>query len=188
MIRAAAPGDVPAMLAIYAPYIRETAVTFEWEVPALNAFAQRFAAISARYPWIAWEENGTVLGYAYADAAFSRAAYAWDADLSIYLDRDARGRGIGARLYGCLAQMLRMRGFHNLYGIVTGENSASIRFHERMGFARLGTLPRTGYKLGRWHDVIWFGLRLCPADAPGAPPALRGCMEADRETMARFSR
>ena len=97
---------------------------------------------------------------------------------------EASARGCTAVLCRCCA----LRGFHNLYGIVTGENSASIRFHERMGFARLGTLPRTGYKLGRWHDVIWFGLRLCPADAPGAPPALRGCMEADRETMARFSR
>ena len=187
MIRAATRDDVPAMLAVYAPYVRETAVTFEYETPTAAEFARRFEAISARYPWIVWEEDGAVLGYAYADAAFSRAAYAWDADLSIYLERGARGRGVGPRLYRCLEELLARRGFHNVYGIVTGENLPSVRFHERMGYARLGTLVQTGFKLGRWHDVVWFGRRLRPAGDPGEPPELRGCADGDREILARHS-
>lgn len=187
MIRAATRDDVPAMLAIYAPYILETAITFEYEVPSPGDFMRRFEGIAANYPWIVWEENGAVLGYAYGGAAFSRAAYAWDADLSIYLDRDARGRGIGAKLYRCLEEMLARRGFHNLYGVVTGENLPSIRFHERMGYVRMGTLVQTGYKLGRWHDVVWLGKRLRPAEDPGKPPVLAGCTDADAEIMARFS-
>ena len=97
MIRAATRDDMPAMLAIYAPYILETAITFEYEVPSPGDFMRRFEGIAANYPWIVWEEDGAVLGYAYGGAAFSRAAYAWDAVLSIYLDRDARGRGIAAK-------------------------------------------------------------------------------------------
>ena len=168
MIRAATPGDVPAMLAIYAPYIRETdRDLLSGKSPRSMPIAQRFAAISARYPWIAWEEKRRRARLCLRRRGFFARRLCLGCR-PFHLPRPRRPPG-EASARGCTAVLCRccaLRGFHNLYGIVTGENSASIRFHERMGFARLGTLPRTGYKLGRWHDVIWFGLRLCPADAP----------------------
>lgn len=170
MIRLATKEDVPALLKIYAPYIEHTAVTFEYDVPSLETFRERFERIASDYPWIVWEEDGSVLGYAYGDRAFERAAFAWDADLSIYLAEDARGRGIGARLYDCLEAMLGKLGYHNLYALITGANVSSIRFHERRGYERLGCLKAAGWKLGAWHDLYWYGLRLCPAAQPGECP------------------
>lgn len=188
MIRLAERADVPAMLEIYAPYVRETTVTFEYATPSAEEFAGRFDRISARYPWLVWEASGRILGYAYADAAFSRAAYAWDADLSIYLDWNARGRAIGGRLYGCLEEILCRCGYHNLYALITGENEASVRFHERRGYALLGTLRESGWKFGRWLDVRWYGLRLREAGDPGEAPRAFRCVPEDLAVMARYSK
>lgn len=187
MIRFATREDVRRMLEIYAPYVMKTTITFEYEAPDPETFMVRFERITARYPWIVWEENGEVLGYAYADQAFSRAAYAWDADMSIYLDESVRSRGIGGRLYDCLEAMLRRRGYHNLYAIITGENTVSIRFHEKRGYERLGTLKSSGYKFGRWLDVYWYGLRLCEEHRPEEAPAPFAPDEMDEAIMAGAS-
>lgn len=188
MIRPAVRADVPAILDIYAPYIRETAITFEYEVPEITGFEARFDSIVRRYPWLVWEEKGKILGYAYADQAFARVAYAWDADMSIYLDMSARGRGIGARLYGCLEEILKNYGYHNLYALITGDNLPSVRFHEARGYERLGTLVKSGWKFERWYDVHWYGLRLLEAENPGPMPEPFGCTQADYEIMKRYSR
>lgn len=188
MIRRATQADVPVILAIYAPYIRESTITFEYEVPSLADFQERFDRIASRYPWLVWEEEGRILGYAYADAAFVRAAYAWDADMSIYLDRNARGRGIGSKLYGCLETILRNGGYHNLFALITGENAASVRFHEQRGYVRLGTMPKCGWKFGRWLDVHWYCLRLCEACDPGDAPRAFECTQEDLAVMARYSK
>lgn len=188
MIRLATRADVPAILNIYAPYIRQTAITFEYDVPEIADFEARFDSITARYPWIVWEENGRILGYAYADTAFVRKAFSWDADLSIYMDMCARGKGVGGRLYGCLEEMLKNRGYHNLYALVTGENQASARFHERRGYRLEGTLKKTGWKLGRWHDLFWYCLRLQDASDPGELPAAFVCNQRDLAIMARYSK
>ena len=187
MIRLANREDVPAMLAIYGLYIRTSAITFEYEIPDLASFEARFERIAGRYPWLVWEEKGRVLGFAYADAAFSRAAYAWDADLSIYLHMDERGRGIGGQLYNCLEDLLRECGYHNLYAIITGNNLPSVRFHERHGYERLGTLKQTGFKHGRWHDVHWYGKRLCPAEPPEQEPGAFICTDAIQRIIERYS-
>lgn len=170
MIRQATIEDVAAMRAIYAPYVEETSVSFEYEAPSQDAFAARFSAISARFPWIVWTEAGRVVGYAYASPAMTRAAFAWDADLSIYLDRAVRGRGIGKKLYACLEALLREMGYHNVYALVTGGNQPSRRFHERLGYECMGVLKQTGWKLGAWEDIIWYGKRLRPAEDPGSAP------------------
>lgn len=99
MLRDAALRDVRDMLEIYRPYILETAYTFEYDVPSLEEFEARFRKITGAFPWLVWEEDGEILGYAYGSRAFERAAYQWDADLSIYLRRDCRGRGVGRQLY-----------------------------------------------------------------------------------------
>ena len=172
MIRMAERADVPRMLAIYAPYVRDTAISMEYDPPTLEEFTARFDRIASAYPWIVWEEDGVVTGYAYADIALSRAAYQWDADLSIYLDPDARGRGIGHILYDWMEENLRVSGYVNLYALVTADNAASRRFHERRGYRVLGVLEKSGFKFGRWHDVIWYGLRL-RGDEPPAHPISR---------------
>lgn len=169
MIRPAALGDVPAILDIYRPYILETAYTFEYEVPTLEAFQARFLTVTQEYPWLVWEEDGQILGYAYGDRAFERAAYQWDADLSVYLRPEARGRGIGRRLYEAVEDSLRRQGCRVAYGVVTDENRDSCAFHRAMGYRETARLERCGWKFGRWYGVIWFEKRLRD-DPPAAPP------------------
>ncbi len=110
MIRIATEADVPAMLAIYAPYILTTTHTFEYEVPALEEFTRRFQAVTEQFPWLVWEEDGEILGYAYGSAPFERAAYRWMAEDSVYLRPGARGRGIGRKLLTALEKILQYQG------------------------------------------------------------------------------
>lgn len=169
MIREAVPGDVPAMLEIYRPYVAETAYTFEYEVPTLEEFSRRFQAVTAAFPWLVWEENGEILGYCYGARAFERAAYQWAADLSIYLWPDCRGRGVGRRLYEALEQCLTRQGYRLAYGLVTTENTGSCGFHRAMGYRAAAELPRCGWKFGGWYSVTWFEKRLNEQD-PAQPP------------------
>ena len=167
-IRFADPArDAAGILAVYAPYIRETAVTFETEVPALPAFAQRVAGISAEFPYLVLEVDGELAGYAYAHRQAERAAYAWNAELSIYLAGKWCGKGLGAPLYRLLESLLAMQGYVNLYGVITASNAGSIRLHERLGYRRIGLHERTGWKFGRWHDVAWLHKRVREGE-PGA--------------------
>ena len=108
-IRFAKMEDIPQIIAIYKPYVEETAISFEYTVPTMEAFTARFLNITAQYPWLVWEEEGTVLGYAYGSAPFERAAFSWCAESSIYLRRDCRGRGIGKRLQLALEALLQMQ-------------------------------------------------------------------------------
>lgn len=155
MIRLATAQDVPQILAIYAPYVENTTVSFEYEAPAPDVFLQRFRSITADFPWLVWEEAGQILGYAYAARPFERPAYSWCAEPSIYLRPDARGRGIGAKLYAALEEILKRQGYCRLYAIITAENRSSLRFHEKMGYRSVGQLNNCGWKLGRWCSIIW---------------------------------
>lgn len=172
MIRYARLEDVSRMLEIYACYVRQTAISFEYDPPTLEEFSARFDRITRRYPWIVWDEGGTVLGYAYADEVFVRAAYQWDAELSIYLAQQAWHKGIGSALYDHLEGLMTRLGFHNLYAIVTGDNARSRSFHERRGYVLEGVLKKTGYKFGKWHDVYWYTLALAADATPTSPPAV----------------
>ena len=170
MIRPAKRTDAARMLEIYAPYVRDTAISLEYVPPTPAEFEARFDRIASKYPWIVWEEGERVMGYAYADVALSRAAYQWDADLSIYLAPEICGKGIGHILYDWMERSLRSLGYVNLYALVTSDNAASCRFHERRGYALLGVLKRSGFKFGHWHDVSWYGLRLTGDEPPVGPP------------------
>ena len=160
LYRPALRSDIPAILALYAPFVQNTTVTFEYQVPSLADFTQRFERISHDFPWYVCEDNGQVIGYAYADRAFERAAFSWDADLSVYIHPDYHHRGIGTKFYQLLESDLRKKGYHNLYALITGENLESRRFHEALGFQLLGTLPETGFKHGKWLALYWYGKRL----------------------------
>ena len=170
MIRAAEKADVPAMLAIYAPYVLETTVTFEYAVPTLSEFEDRFSTVTEKLPWLVWEEKGVVLGYAYASLPFTRAAYAWCAEPSIYLRSDARGRGIGKRLYAALEAILLELGYVVSYAIITGENAPSLAFHYALGYRKCGELVNSGQKFGRWLDVYWLEKRLNSVETPRNSP------------------
>ena len=170
MIRIAMESDVPAMLAIYAPYIVNTAYTFEYDVPTQAAFLERFRKYTAQFPWLVWEENGTVLGYAYASAPYERAAYAWCAEPSVYISPAAHRRGIATRLYRALEEILRRQGYQVLYALITEENHGSRSFHEAAGYRFSVLFPRCGYKLGRWHGLIWMEKRLGFVESPSNSP------------------
>lgn len=160
-IRFADPArDAAGILAVYAPYIRETAVTFETEVPAPDAFTARVAGICADFPYLVLEVDGELAGYAYAHRQAERAAYAWNAELSIYLAGKWRGRGLGAPLYRLLERLLTMQGYVNLYGVITASNAGSIRLHEKLGYRQTGLHEKTGWKFGQWHDVAWLHKRV----------------------------
>lgn len=164
MLRTATQADVPQMLAIYAPYVQNTTYSFEYTVPTQEEFLHRFRTYTAQFPWLVWEDDGAVLGYAYASAPFERAAYAWCAESSIYLAPKAQGRGIGTALYTALEAMLRDQGYQINYALITSENRQSLAFHEKMGYKITADFPNCGYKLGRWLGVIWMEKRLNPVE------------------------
>lgn len=170
MIRIAEERDIPAILEIYGPYVLNTTITFEYDVPTREEFTRRFRDITRQFPWLVYEEDGEILGYAYASAPYARAAYAWCAEPSVYLKPEARGRGIGRKLYAALEQILDCQGYQVLYALVTQENESSLRFHERCGYRVSVLFPNCGFKFGRWLGVIWMEKRLKSVEIPSYPP------------------
>lgn len=156
-IRPATAADIPAIRAIYAPYVLETAISFETEVPGEDVIASR---IEAAHLWLVAEREGRVVAYAYAGEHRTRAAYRFSCDCSVYVDRDERRGGLGSALYTRLLPEMKARGFHNAYGGLNLPNDASVALHERFGFRHIGTFSEVGWKLGRWHDVGWWEKRL----------------------------
>ncbi len=160
-IRIATIEDSGAIRAVYAPYI-DTPVTFETALPTIEEFEGRVAGILPEYPYLVCEKDGRIIGYAYACRHRERAAYRWNAEMSVYLDGAFVAKGLGRRLYGALIDLLRLQGIRSVYANVTLPNAPSERLHLGMGFTRLGTYPQTGYKGGRWHDVACFQKDILP--------------------------
>ncbi len=161
-IRSATPADAPALLNIYAPYVENTAVTFEYAVPSVQEFARRIEETVKKYPYLVLENEGVIQGYAYAGAFKGRAAYDWSVETSIYIRRDAHRRGFGRALYAALEDKLASMGILNAYACIAFPEQEdeyltcdSRRFHERMGYRLCGTFRRCASKFGRWYDMIW---------------------------------
>ena len=184
MIRPATEKDIPESLAIYAPYVENSTATFEYDVPCRRSFLQRFCDITAQFPWLVWEEEGRILGYAYASAPYTRAAFSWCAEPSIYLRQEAKGRGIGRKLYTVLEEILAQQGYQVLYALITSENSESLRFHKRMGYEIKADFPDCGYKFNRWLGLIWMEKRLKIVHSPSGFPTPWKSIVQDAE---RFS-
>ena len=162
MIRSATEKDAGRLLEIYAWYVENTAVTFEYDVPSMEEFRERISATLKKYPYLVLEEDGRIRGYAYAGAFVGRAAYERSCEVTVYLDHGSRGHGFGRALYEALEQELRDRGFLNLYACIGDPveedeylTRNSEQFHRHLGFTRAGTFHKCGYKFGRWYNMIW---------------------------------
>ena len=162
IIRQATLEDAADILAIYAPYVENTAISFEYEVPSLEAFRERMAHYMEKYPYLVAEQDGKLLGYAYAAAFHPRKAFQWLAEVSIYLSPQAQGRGIGRRLYEDLEQALRAMNIIDMYALVASPSQEdeylthrSEQFHQHLGFEKVAQLENCGYKFGRWYHVLW---------------------------------
>ena len=161
-IRFATPADAEALVAIYAPYILKTAITYEYEIPSTAEFAHRIETYSAKYPYLVAELDGTPVGYAYACPLGSRPAFDWSVETAIYIREDCKGMGIGQCLYGKLEAILKIMGIRTMTAAVASVEhedpyltNASISFHLRMGFTPVGTFHHAGCKFGRWYDLTW---------------------------------
>ncbi len=171
-IRAALPADVPDLLAIYAPFVLNTTVSFEYEVPTVAEFTRRVDSIQQRFPFLVAGRDDRILGYAYASAHRDRAAYQWSADTSVYLHPDAHRQGMARQLYMTLFDLLRRQGLYNVYAGITLPNPASEAFHRAMGFRPVGVYENVGFKFGAWHSTEWLQLTLQPHDSDPVPPLL----------------
>lgn len=161
-LRVATVADAAQLLAIYGPYVLNTTVTFETQVPTEQAFAGRIAGTLAQFPYLVWESAGEIAGYAYAHRFAERAAYDWAAEASIYLAPAVQGTGVAQCLYGALIELMQAMNYAHLYGIITHPNPRSESFHKSMGFELTAYLPNVGYKMNRWVDVVYYRLPLCP--------------------------
>ena len=157
--------DAARILAIYAPFVRDTTVTFEYDVPSVAEFTRRIETIASMYPYLVSESEGRITAYAYASRHMERAAYSWDVQTSVYAAPEARGTGMAKALYACLFGFLAELGYCNAYAVITQPNPRSMRFHESFGFTPAGVHHASGYKLGAWHDVAWMEKRI--AEHPG---------------------
>lgn len=161
-IRIAEPEDAGAILNIYSYYVENTAITFEYEVPFEEEFRERIVNTLRKYPYLVAEKDGQIIGYAYAGVFKGRAAYDWDVETSIYVDKDAKKQGIGRQLYEALEKILRKQNIVNLYACITCPETDdeyatrdSIHYHEKMGYRLVGEFRRCGYKFGRWYSMVW---------------------------------
>ena len=154
-IRTVQLSDAEAILQVYAPFITDTCISFEYVVPSMEEFSQRIASISAEYPYIVLEEDGEIVGYAYSHRYLERVAYSWDVEVTIYLAPKVQGKGLGVILYDALEKLMALQNIKNLYSCITGDNVHSIEMHRSMGYEVIGTVPKAGFKHDRWLDVVW---------------------------------
>lgn len=161
-IRVASAKDADGLLEIYAPYVEKTAITFEYQVPGLAEFQKRIEKTLKNYPYLVAEKEGRLLGYAYTGPFVGRAAYAWGAEVSIYLREDQRKMGIGKRLYQAIEAVSRAQNIKNLNACIGSPETEdeyltrnSIEFHAHMGYRMVGEFYKCGYKFGRWYNMVW---------------------------------
>ena len=165
-IRLATPHDAAAFCRIYAPIVRDTALSFETEPPGELEMGRRVREALEFAPWLAWDESGDVLGYAYGTRFRARPAYAWTCEVSVYVDARARRRGSGRALYADLIDLVRLQGFRTALAVLTVPNPESAGLHASLGFEPIGLFRDTGFKLGAWRHTQWWSLHLGPGCAP----------------------
>lgn len=162
MIRIAAAGDAERLLNIYAPYVKQTAITFEYEVPSCEEFARRIENTLKKYPYLVAEKGGEIWGYAYAESFKSRAAYDWAVETSIYVDQNRVKTGLGRKLHDALEMILTEQGILNMNACIACPEAEdeyltknSLEFHVHLGYRLVGEFRQCGYKFGRWYNMVW---------------------------------
>jgi phosphinothricin acetyltransferase len=172
-LRVAEAADAEAIAAIYAPHVTHGVASFEERAPTADEMRARIAKVAGQFPWLVAEEDGVVLGYAYADRFRDRSAYRWAVETTVYVADEAQRRGVGRLLYKALLDILRRQGFTQAIAAISLPNDASITLHEIAGFRRAGVYRQVGWKLGRWVDVgLWQAQLREPAHPPAEPRAL----------------
>lgn len=172
MIRLATSDDAPAILAIYAPIVRDTPISFELEPPTLDDVRQRIASTLARFPWlVSIGPDGDITGYAYARLFRDRPAYHWTAETTVYVAAGLHRCGVGTTLYAELLRILTSLGYVNAIGGITLPNAASVALHEKLGYRKVAYFPRLGFKFDQWHDVGFWQKQLAAPAAAHTPPA-----------------
>ncbi len=178
LIRIAAPDDAQALLDIYAPYVKDTAITFEYDVPSVGEFRQRICRTLEKYPYLIAEQNGVPVGYTYAGVFNERAAADWSVETSLYVRDDCKRQGIGKKLYLALEQALSLQRVINLNACIACPETEdeyltrnSIRFHEHLGYRFVGEFYQCGYKFSRWYNMVWMEKHL--GEHPEHPPAVK---------------
>jgi L-amino acid N-acyltransferase YncA len=173
MIRLACPSDAPAIADIYAPWVRDTPITFETTPPDAAEMAARIAHVLPALPFLVWDSGaGQIEGYAYASAHNPRLAYQWSLNFSVYLRANVLAKGLGRALYTSLIALTTRQGYCMAVGGITLPNPASVRLHESLGFVLVGVYKKIGFKLGAWHDVGWWQ-RPLNNPPPDSAPTLR---------------
>jgi phosphinothricin acetyltransferase len=170
-VRTATIRDAAACAAVYAPYVTDTAVSFELEPPSAAAMGERIARALERHAWLVLVDDGRVAGYAYGGPFASRPAYRFSCEVSVYLEMGRRRTGGGRALYDALLARLAARGYRRVMAGMTLPNDASAGLHRTLGFEPVGVYREVGYKAGAWHDVAWVQKALVPADAPLVEPS-----------------
>lgn len=173
--------DAKQLLDIYSPYVTDTAITFEYDIPSLEEFTERIKNISAEYPYIVCTYKDKIVGYAYAHRHMERAAYQWNVESTIYLDMNYKSLGIGKMLYTKLIELLKLQNIENVYACITTENEKSVKFHEKLGFKFIGIYLDTGYKFDRWYDITWLGIRI--SDKNQKPKAIKNINDIDQDKV-----
>jgi phosphinothricin acetyltransferase len=160
-IRPALPDDGDAIVEIYNPYVLNTCITFEEQRVTAQEMAERIRAVQdAGLPWLVAEEEGRVIGYAYATKWKARSAYRYSVESTVYLSPAAAGKGCGTRLYAELIAFLRKGNCHAIMGGIVQPNEASVALHEKLGFRKVAHFPEVGFKMNRWLDVGYWQLIL----------------------------
>lgn len=180
-IRMASVDDAKEILEIYTPYVTDTSITFECDVPSIEEFRNRIRDISLRYPYLVCVIDNKIVGYAYSHRHQERAAYQWNAELSVYVDKSYLRFGIGKALYSALIDISKLQNIHNVYGVVTSPNKNSEKLHEYFGFNKLGVYHNTGYKCGKWNDVMLFEKNI--NNYENSPKQVLSIKEADQELV-----
>jgi len=161
-IRMATKADAKEILEIYAPYVKDTAISFEYDVPSVEEFAERINNILKKYPYIVAMDNNQIIGCAYASSFKDRVAYDWAAETTLYISQNCRGKGVGKKLYLALEELLKRQNILNMYACIAYtaiENeyltNDSTYFHERLGYKKVAHFTKCGYKFGNWYDMTW---------------------------------
>lgn len=169
-IRLVTPTDASQILDIYAPIVRETSTSFEYDVPTVDEIAGRITKTLQQYPWLVCEIDGIVAGYTYGSSFRSRTAYQWTTEVTAYIHPQFHRRGIGRGLYTSLFAILGEQGYFNAVSVITVPNDASVGLHETLGFEKIGVFMNMGYKNDNWHSTGWWQLELCPMPTNPKPP------------------